>query len=131
MAAQALSAVILAPEEEVLLQQMVLSRTSPAAVVTRARILLAGDEGFSLAKCAAQAASSLSTARRVCTRFRQSRLQWSEPHRLDTYWEKISTPLTGCFLTRHRRVQCLLELGRGQVAQGRRSVSRRTRYAPS
>ena len=81
MATQALSAVILAPEEEVLLQQMVLSRTSPAAVVTRARILLARHEGFSLAKCAAQAASSLSTARRVCTRFRESRLQalWEKP----------------------------------------------------
>jgi transposase len=80
VAAQALTAVVLAPEEEVLLRQLVLTRTTPAAVVTRARILLARQEGCTLEGCAAEAACCRATARRVCTRFRY--------HRLEALWEK-------------------------------------------
>lgn len=81
MAAQALTAVVLAPQEEVLLRQLVLTRTTPAAVVTRARVLLARQEGCTLEECAAEAACSRATARRVCTRFRHHRLQalWENP----------------------------------------------------
>lgn len=81
MAAQALTAVVLAPEEEVLLRQLVLARTTPAAVVTRARGLLARHQGATLEGCAIEAACSRSTARRTCTRFRQDRLEalWEKP----------------------------------------------------
>lgn len=81
MAAQALTAVVLAPEEEVLLRQLVLTRTTPAAVVTRARVLLARHEGAALEGCAGEAACSRSTARRTCTRFRRDRLEalWEKP----------------------------------------------------
>jgi hypothetical protein len=81
MAAQALTTVVLAPEEEVLLRQLVLVRTTPAAVVTRARVLLARHEGATLQGCALEAACSRSTARRTCTRFRRDRLHalWEKP----------------------------------------------------
>jgi len=94
MAAQALTAVVLAPEEEVLLRQLVLTRTTAAAVVTRARILLARHEGGTLERCAAEAASSRSTVRRVCTRFRH--------HRLEAIWEKprSGTPKRYCLQVR-------------------------------
>jgi putative transposase len=80
MAAQALTAVVLAPEEEVLLRQLVLVRTTPAAVVTRARVLLSRHEGATLQGCAVEAACSRSTACRTCARFR-----WD---RLEALWEK-------------------------------------------
>jgi len=81
VAAQALTAVVLAPEEEVLLRQLVLARTTPAAVARRALVLLARHAGASLEACAAEAGCSRSTARRVCTRFRQQRLEaiWEAP----------------------------------------------------
>jgi len=81
MAAQALTAVVLTPEEEVLLEQMVMARTTAAAVATRARVLGARHQGASLAACARQAGCSRSTAYRVCRRFRRQGLQalWEAP----------------------------------------------------
>jgi len=79
MAAQALTAVVLASEEEVLLRETAMARTTPAAVATRARVLLARQQGVSLEACARHAHCSRATAYRVCRRF-QSR-------RLDALWE--------------------------------------------
>jgi len=81
VAAQALTAVVLAPEDEVLLRQLISTRTTPAAVVTRARVLLARHEGATLEGCAVEAACSRSTARRTCTRFRRDRIEalWEKP----------------------------------------------------
>ena len=81
---QARTHVVLAPEEEVLLRQVVLARTTPAAVVVRARLLLARHEGRSLQACADEARCSLSTAKRTCRRFQE--------HRTEALWE---APRTG------------------------------------
>ena len=66
---QARSGVVLAPAEEVLLQQLLLARTTPAAVAVRARVLLGRHAGRSLQGCAEEARCSLSTVKRVCRRF--------------------------------------------------------------
>ena len=81
MAAQALTAVVLAPEEEVLLRETVMARTTAVAVATRARVLLARQQGVSLEACARQAHCSRSTAYRVCRRFQRCRLDalWEAP----------------------------------------------------
>ena len=100
MAAQALTAVVLAPEEEVLLRQLVLTRTTPAAVVTRARILLARQEGCALEGCAVEAACSRATARRVCTRFRH--------HRLEALWEKPRSGTPKRYPSQVRNLVCAL-----------------------
>ena len=100
MAAQALSAVVLAPEEEVLLRQLVLTRTTPAAVVTRARVLLARHEGGTLEGYAAEAACSRATARRVCTRFRH--------HRLQALWEKPRSGTPKRYPSHLRQLVCAL-----------------------
>jgi len=100
MAAQALTAVVLAPEEEVLLRQLVLMRTTPAAVVTRARVLLARYEGHTLQGCAAEAACSRSTACRVCTRFPH--------HRLQALWEKPRSGTPKRYCSQVRGLVCAL-----------------------
>jgi hypothetical protein len=69
MAAQALTTVVLAAEEEVLLRQVVLTRNTPVAVAVRAQVLLARHGEASLEACAKEANCSRSTARRVCLRF--------------------------------------------------------------
>jgi hypothetical protein len=81
MAAQALATVVLAVEEEVLLRQTVMARSSPAAVATRARVLLARHEAASLQACARLAHCSRSTAFRVCRRFQARRIEaiWEAP----------------------------------------------------
>jgi transposase len=79
MAAQALTKVVLAREEEVLLQETAMARTTAAAVATRARVLLARQQGLSLEACARRAHCSRATAYRVCRRF--------QGRRLDALWE--------------------------------------------
>lgn len=81
MAVQALTAVVLAVEEEVLLRQTVMARTTPAAVATRARVLLARHEQASLQGCARLAHCSRSTAFRLCRRFQGRRVGaiWEAP----------------------------------------------------
>lgn len=78
---QARSGVVLAPEEEVLLRQLALARTTPTATVVRAWVLLARQEGRSLQTCAEEARCSLSTAKRICRRFQQRRTEavWEAP----------------------------------------------------
>jgi hypothetical protein len=87
MAVQALAAVVLAVEEEVLLRQTVMARTTPAAVATRARVLLARHERASVQACARLAHCSRSTAFRVCRRF--------QAHRVGAIWEapRSGTPV--------------------------------------
>ena len=87
MAVQALTRVVLAVGDEVLLRRMAMARTTSAAVATRARVLLARHEGASLQACARQAHCSRSTAYRVCRRF--------QGRRLDALWETLrpGTPL--------------------------------------
>jgi transposase len=70
---QARTPVVLTPAEEVLLEQLVLARTTPAAVAIRARLLLGRHAGRSLQGCADAAHCSLSTAKRVCRRFQERR----------------------------------------------------------
>ena len=78
---QVRTAVVLAPEEEVLLRQLVLARTTPAAVAVRARLLLSRHEGRSLQGCADDAQCSLATAKRICRRFQTGRTSavWEAP----------------------------------------------------
>ena len=100
MAAQALTAVVLAPEDEVLLRQLISTRTSPAAVVTRARVLLARHEGATLEGCAVEAACSRSTARRTCTRFRRDRIE--------ALWEKSRPGIPKRYCAELRELVCAL-----------------------
>ncbi len=100
MAAQALTAVVLAPEDEVLLRQLTSTRSTPAAVVTRARVLLARHEGSTLEGCAAEAACSRSPARRTCTRFRRDRIE--------ALWEKPRSGTPKRYLSEIRELVCAL-----------------------
>jgi transposase len=81
MAAQALTTVVLADEEEVLLRRIVATRSTPAAVAVRAQVLLARHRGASLEASAKEANCSRSTVRRVCMRFRTRRTEalWEAP----------------------------------------------------
>lgn len=67
--------VVLTSEEAFLLARLATARTTPAARVTRARLLVARSFGLSLAACARSAACSLSTVKRTCRRFQTGRLE--------------------------------------------------------
>ena len=78
---QARTLVVLAIEERVLLQELALARTTAAAVAVRARLLLSRHAGRSLQGCADDAHCSLSTAKRICRRFKAGRTEalWEAP----------------------------------------------------
>jgi hypothetical protein len=75
VATQAGTKVVLTAEEGCLLIRIACAKTTPPAVVVRARILLSRDLGRSLTACATAVASSPSTAKRLCRRFQACRLQ--------------------------------------------------------
>ena len=75
MATQAGTKVVLSAEEGCLLIQIACARTTPPAVIARARLLLVRDLGRGLAVCAKAVGASESTAKRLCRRFQECRLQ--------------------------------------------------------
>jgi len=100
MAVQDLTAVVIAPQEEVLLRETVMARTAPTAVAVRARVLLARHQGASLQGCARLAHCSRSTAYRVCRRF--------QGRRLDALWEAPRPGTPARYEAEVRRFFCTL-----------------------
>ena len=75
MATQAGTRVVLTAEEGCLLIEIARAKTTPPAVVARARILLVRDLCRSLAECGKAVGASESTAKRVCRRFQECRIE--------------------------------------------------------